>query len=119
MDTMSRCWRQRRHDGARATQTRPHRLALALVALIPAHVDCAWTGLLGLTFESDEPVEAKSLHCPTGFITGIRIRYGRTRQARPGCAALGEPVDLSLTVVRCARPRNCGLTGALTQVCGI
>ena len=39
-----------------------------------------WTGLLGLKFESNRPIETKSLHCPSGFITGIRVRYGRTRQ---------------------------------------
>ena len=37
----------------------------------------AWTGMLGLEFASDRPTETKSLHCPAGFITGIRVRYGR------------------------------------------
>ena len=34
-------------------------------------------GMLGLEFASDRPTETKSLHCPSGFITGIRVRYGR------------------------------------------
>ena len=38
-----------------------------------------WTGLMGLTFESNRPVETKAL-CPTGFITRIRVRYGRAKQ---------------------------------------
>jgi len=48
---------------------------LASVALgaLPA-TRAAWSGLLGLEFKSDRPVESKSLHCPTGFITGIRIK---------------------------------------------
>ena len=33
--------------------------------------------MLGLEFASDRPTETKSLHCPSGFITGIRVRYGR------------------------------------------
>jgi len=45
-----------------------------------ASVQAAWTGLMGMKFESNRPVETKSLHCPSGFITGVRIRYGRTRQ---------------------------------------
>ena len=40
----------------------------------------AWTGLMGLTFESNRPIESKSLHCPSGFLTGLRVKYGRTRQ---------------------------------------
>lgn len=58
-----------------ATRLRATALACCLV-----RASCAWTGLLGLSFESDSPVEAKSLHCPSGFISGIRIRYGRTNQ---------------------------------------
>ena len=40
----------------------------------------AWTGIMGLAFESNRPIESKSLHCPAGFLTGIRVKYGRTRQ---------------------------------------
>ena len=53
--------------------------ALALLAAL-APAGAAWTGLMGLQFESNRPIETKSLHCPSGFITGVRIRYGRTRQ---------------------------------------
>ena len=53
------------------------RAALCLVAVAQGHA--AWTGVLGLSFDSNQPVEAKSLHCPSGFITGIRVRYGRTK----------------------------------------
>merc|ERR1719405_226816 len=55
----------------------PRRVA-ALLALA-AGSEAAWTGMLGLEFASDRPTETKSLHCPSGFITGIRVRYGRTR----------------------------------------
>jgi len=51
---------------------------MSWLLMVCAHA--GWTGILGLTFESDQPVEAKSLHCPTGFISGIRIKYGRTKQ---------------------------------------
>jgi len=37
--------------------------------------------MLGLEFASDRPTETKSLHCPSGFITGIRVRYGRRAYA--------------------------------------
>jgi hypothetical protein len=57
------------------------RTASAVVlTLLPAGTDAAWSGLLGLKFESNRPVETKTLLCPSGFITGIRVRYGRTRQ---------------------------------------
>ncbi len=52
-------------------------LVFLLVVLTP--VRAGWTGALGLSFESNRPVEAKSLHCPSGFITGLRVKYGRTR----------------------------------------
>jgi len=52
---------------------------VTLCASLLACCRAGWTGLLGLSFESTSPVEAKSLHCPSGFITGIRIKYGRTR----------------------------------------
>merc|ERR1719243_506399 len=55
----------------------PRRVA-ALLALA-AGSEAAWTGMLGLEFASDRPTETKSLHCPSGFITGMRVRYGRTR----------------------------------------
>jgi hypothetical protein len=58
---------------------RPPLTALLLAcAALPARA--GWTGLMGLTFESNRPVETKALYCPTGFITGIRVRYGRTKQ---------------------------------------
>ena len=50
----------------------PHRLAASSAAPAPAA-----QGMLGLEFASDRPTETKSLHCPSGFITGIRVRYGR------------------------------------------
>ena len=54
-----------------------------LALLLLAHAASAsWTGRLGLTFESSGPIEQQTLHCPSGFITGIRVRYGRTKQAR-------------------------------------
>jgi len=57
------------------------RSALALLAfcLAGVAVDAAWTGLMGLSFDSNRPIESKSLHCPSGFLTGIRVKYGRTR----------------------------------------
>jgi hypothetical protein len=51
-----------------------------LPVLLAGSARAAWTGALGLTFESNRPVEAKSLFCPIGFITGIRVKYGRTRE---------------------------------------
>ena len=58
-----------------------YRSALALLAfcLAGVAVDAAWTGLMGLSFDSNRPIESKSLHCPSGFLTGIRVKYGRTR----------------------------------------
>jgi len=50
--------------------------ALAAVGLSGA----AWTGLMGLTFDSNRPIETKALFCPSGFINGIRVKYGRTRK---------------------------------------
>jgi len=35
---------------------------------------------MGLEFSSDRPVESKTLYCPSGFLTGLRVKYGRTRQ---------------------------------------
>mmetsp|Transcript_510 Transcript_510/g.1463 ORF Transcript_510/g.1463 Transcript_510/m.1463 type:complete len:381 (+) Transcript_510:80-1222(+) len=52
---------------------------LLCVASLLGYASAGWTGALGLTFESNKPVEAKSLFCPSGFITGIRVKYGRTR----------------------------------------
>lgn len=40
-----------------------------------------WTGLMGLTFESDVPVERRAMHCPTGYITGLQVRHGRDSKA--------------------------------------
>ena len=36
-----------------------------------------WTGILGLNFESDVPIEQRAMHCPGGFITGLTVRHGR------------------------------------------
>jgi len=58
----------------------PRRSSLLLLAACTRGGLAAWTGMLGLEFASDRPTETKSLHCPAGFITGIRVRYGRTRQ---------------------------------------
>lgn len=55
-------------------------LRALLPLLLAGSARAAWTGALGLTFESNRPVEAKSLFCPIGFITGIRVKYGRTRE---------------------------------------
>ena len=54
-------------------------LFLALSLLLTTTYS-AWTGVMGLTFDSNRPIESKSLHCPSGFLTGIRVKYGRTRQ---------------------------------------
>eukprot|EP00900_Chrysochromulina_parva_P026041 jgi/Chrpa1/8070/Chrysochromulina_OHIO_Genome00000199-RA len=63
------------------------RAALALCCLIQpaattATTDSAtWTGLMGLTFESDVPVERRAMHCPSGYITGLQVRHGRDSKA--------------------------------------
>ena len=58
----------------------PRRSSLLLLAACTRGGLAAWTGMLGLEFASDRPTETKSLHCPAGFITGIRVRYGRHAQ---------------------------------------
>ena len=62
-------------------------LFLALSLLLTTTYS-AWTGVMGLTFDSNRPIESKSLHCPSGFLTGIRVKYGRTRQEDRDQAAL-------------------------------
>ena len=59
------------------TVGRPHTAAAAHRAASSAACAPAVQGMLGLEFASDRPTETKSLHCPSGFITGIRVRYGR------------------------------------------
>jgi hypothetical protein len=51
-------------------------LPLLLVVRISS-VRAEWTGLLGLSFESDVPVDRRGMHCPTGYITGLTVRHGR------------------------------------------
>lgn len=36
---------------------------------------------MGLTFESDVPVERRAMHCPSGYITGLQVRHGRDSKA--------------------------------------
>ena len=36
---------------------------------------------MGLTFESDGPVERRAMHCPQGYITGLQVRHGRDNKA--------------------------------------
>eukprot|EP00965_Chrysotila_dentata_P003930 127951-Pleurochrysis_carterae.AAC.1 len=52
-----------------------HPSLLTLVAAAAATAE--WTGLLGLKFEYDDEVEQRTMHCPTGFITGVHVRHGR------------------------------------------
>ena len=54
----------------------PRHVAL-IFALVATTARAEWTGLLGLNFESDLPVEQRAMHCPTGFITGLMVRHGR------------------------------------------
>jgi len=54
--------------------------AVVALAMLATPCGAAWTGIMGLTFDSNRPIESKSLHCPSGFLTGIRVKYGRTRQ---------------------------------------
>ena len=56
-------------------------LALALVAFA-ATASADWTGLLGLEFESDVPVERRGMHCPSGYITGMEVKHGRRGETR-------------------------------------
>ena len=63
-------------DGQLAAHRSHRHLAASSAARAPAA-----QGMLGLEFASDRPTETKSLHCPSGFITGIRVRYGRRAYA--------------------------------------
>ena len=65
-----------RVDGPLAAHRSHRHLAASSAAPAPAA-----QGMLGLEFASDRPTETKSLHCPSGFITGIRVRYGRRAYA--------------------------------------
>ena len=65
-----------RMDGQLAAHRSHRHLAASSAAPAPAA-----QGMLGLEFASDRPTETKSLHCPSGFITGIRVRYGRRAYA--------------------------------------
>jgi hypothetical protein len=53
--------------------------ALRLLPLL-APVAADWTGILGLPFESDKPVEQRAMHCSAGFITGLQVRRGRNNK---------------------------------------
>lgn len=56
-------------------------LALPLLLGVCARTASAeWTGLLGLAFESDVPVERRAMHCPNGYITGLQVRRGRNEK---------------------------------------
>lgn len=50
---------------------------VALLLSLPALARGEWTGLLGLNFESDVPIEQRAMHCPSGYITGLTVRHGR------------------------------------------
>lgn len=54
---------------------------LLCAALLASPAAAEWTGLLGLTFESDVPIERKAMYCPTGYITGLQVRHGRDSKA--------------------------------------
>ena len=60
-----------------ATQKSTRLLALLGWVQTAAAVEAGWTGLLGLAFESDVPVERRAMMCPTGYITGLQVRHGR------------------------------------------
>ena len=53
-----------------------HRTLLAACCLV-ARAAADWTGILGLPFESDKPVEQRAMHCHSGYITGLQVRRGR------------------------------------------
>ena len=52
---------------------------VGIAAWLHTSANAAWSGLMGLTFDSNRPIESKALYCPSGFITGLRVKYGRTR----------------------------------------
>ena len=47
------------------------------VALLFSEAQADWTGTLGLGFSSDRPVEQSTMQCPSGFVTGLKVRQGR------------------------------------------
>ena len=49
----------------------------AVIVAFAATASADWTGLLGLEFESDVPVERRGMHCPSGYITGMEVKHGR------------------------------------------
>jgi len=51
------------------------RLVVLLVAAVGANAE--WTGVLGLNFDSDVPIESRAMQCPSGYITGLTVRHGR------------------------------------------
>ena len=88
------------------TVGRPHTAAAAHRAASSAACAPAAQGMLGLEFASDRPTETKSLHCPSGFITGIRVRYGRR-----ACAPLAPRAPCPAPM---PAPDGRGLRGART-----
>lgn len=50
---------------------------LSVLAALVAACGADWTGRLGLTFESDKDAEQRTMLCPSGFITGLKVRQGR------------------------------------------
>lgn len=55
------------------------RPALASFCLL-SPVLAEWSGILGLPFESDKPVEQRAMHCHSGYITGMQVRRGRNNK---------------------------------------
>ena len=53
----------------------------ALLLLLAGGVAGEWTGHLGLSFESDRKVEERTMLCPSGFITGLKVRQGRDERS--------------------------------------
>ena len=51
------------------------RLIILPALLNVAHAE--WTGILGLNFDSDVPIEQRTMHCPNGYITGLTVKHGR------------------------------------------
>jgi len=50
---------------------------LLAAALLLGACEAEWTGILGLSFESDTQVDQRTMLCPSGFITGLKVRQGR------------------------------------------
>ena len=59
-----------------ASQHEAARGGAAFVSL-GARGEGEWTGLLGLNFDSDVPIEQRAMSCPSGYITGLTVRHGR------------------------------------------